>query len=60
MDEWLVYLAPQLLGSGRGMALLPPFDALAQALPLAFESAQRVGPDLRLLARSRAAAGLPA
>ncbi|ODU58006.1 MAG: riboflavin biosynthesis protein RibD [Comamonadaceae bacterium SCN 68-20] len=60
VDEWLVYLAPQLLGSGRGMALLPPFDALAQALPLAFESAQRVGPDLRILARSRAAAGLPA
>ncbi len=60
VDEWLVYLAPQLLGSGRGMALLPPFDALALALPLAFESAQRVGPDLRILARSRAAAGLPA
>ncbi len=60
VDEWLVYLAPQLLGSGRSMALLPPFDALAQALPLAFESAQRVGPDLRILARSRPAAGLPA
>eukprot|EP00079_Xenopus_tropicalis_P032303 XP_017946074.1 PREDICTED: riboflavin biosynthesis protein RibD-like [Xenopus tropicalis] len=60
VDEWLLYLAPRLLGGGRGMALLPPPDALAQALPLAFESAQRVGPDLRILARSRAAAGLNA
>ena len=60
VDEWLLYLAPQLLGSGRGMALLPPFNTLAQALPLAFESVQQVGPDLRILARSRAAAELRA
>ena len=60
VDEWLLYLAPQLLGSGRGMALLPPFNTLAQALPLAFESVQQVGPDLRILARSRTAAELRA
>ena len=60
VDEWLLYLAPQLLGSGRGMARLPPFNTLAQALPLAFESVQQVGPDLRILARSRTAAELRA
>ena len=34
VDEWLLYLAPQLLGSGRGIALLPPFTTLAQAMGL--------------------------
>lgn len=51
VDEFLVYLAPTLLGQGRGMAQFGPLTALAQATPLAFLSADMLGPDLRILAR---------
>ncbi len=51
VDELLLYLAPQLLGPGRGMADMGPLDALAQGLPLQFQGVERVGPDLRILAR---------
>lgn len=51
VDEFLVYLAPKWLGPGQGMLALPGLESLAGALPLAFVSAERVGPDLRLLAR---------
>lgn len=51
VDEFLVYLAPKLIGQGRDMASFGPFTELAQAVPLAFESVELVGPDLRVLAR---------
>ncbi|MEO8655678.1 MAG: bifunctional diaminohydroxyphosphoribosylaminopyrimidine deaminase/5-amino-6-(5-phosphoribosylamino)uracil reductase RibD [Ramlibacter sp.] len=51
VDELLVYLAPKLVGEGRGMAQLGPLTDLAQAVALEFRSSERVGPDLRLLAR---------
>ncbi len=51
VDEFLVYLAPKWLGPGQGMLALPGLESLAGALPLEFISAERVGPDLRLLAR---------
>ncbi|MFD0666346.1 bifunctional diaminohydroxyphosphoribosylaminopyrimidine deaminase/5-amino-6-(5-phosphoribosylamino)uracil reductase RibD [Ramlibacter sp. MAHUQ-53] len=51
VDEFLVYLAPRLLGPGRGMAALGPLTALAQGVDLEFTSATPVGPDLRVLAR---------
>ena len=51
VDELLVYLAPKLLGQGRGMANIGPFSSLDQALALDFISSAMVGPDLRLLAR---------
>ena len=51
VDEFLVYLAPTLLGQGRGMAQLGPLTDLAQATSLAFTSTQMVGSDLRILAR---------
>ena len=51
VDEFLVYLAPTLLGQGRGMAQFGPLTALAQATPLAFLSSDLIGPDLRILAR---------
>jgi len=51
VDEFLVYLAPTLLGPGLGMASLGPLERLSDALPLQFQSADRVGPDLRVLAR---------
>ena len=51
VDEWLLYLAPTLLGPGRGMADMGPLDTLAQGLALEFQGVERVGPDLRILAR---------
>jgi len=51
VDEFLIYLAPKLLGQGRDMASFGPLSDLAQAVPLVFQSTQMVGPDLRVLAR---------
>jgi diaminohydroxyphosphoribosylaminopyrimidine deaminase/5-amino-6-(5-phosphoribosylamino)uracil reductase len=51
VDEFLVYLAPKLLGQGRDMASFGPLTELSQAEPLVFQSSQMVGPDLRVLAR---------
>ena len=51
VDELLLYLAPKLLGPGRGMAEMGPLDTLAQGLALDFHSVERIGPDLRVLAR---------
>jgi diaminohydroxyphosphoribosylaminopyrimidine deaminase/5-amino-6-(5-phosphoribosylamino)uracil reductase len=51
VDELLVYLAPRLIGQGRGMAVFGPLERLADALPLQFLSSTMVGPDLRLIAR---------
>lgn len=54
VDELLVYLAPKLIGPGRGLAEWPPLTGLDQALALDFQAARPVGPDLRLIARPRA------
>lgn len=51
VDEFLVYLAPKLIGQGRGMAHFGPLQDLAQALPLDFTSTAMLGPDLRIVAR---------
>jgi diaminohydroxyphosphoribosylaminopyrimidine deaminase/5-amino-6-(5-phosphoribosylamino)uracil reductase len=51
VDEFLVYLAPKLLGQGADMAHFGPLKELSQALPLSFQSSTLVGPDLRILAR---------
>ena len=51
VDEFLVYLAPKLIGAGRGMAEFGPLAALSEAVPLSFQSTDMVGPDLRILAR---------
>ena len=51
VDEFLVYLAPKLIGQGRDMASFGPLTDLSQAVPLAFTSVEMVGPDLRVLAR---------
>ena len=51
VDEFLVYLAPKLVGQGAGMADFGPLTELAGALPLEFKSTAMVGPDLRILAR---------
>lgn len=51
VDELLIYLAPKLLGPGRGMADWAPLTELAQGIALEFKSADMLGPDLRVLAR---------
>jgi len=50
-DEFLLYLAPKLLGQGRDMASFGPFTSLSQARDLEFLSISQVGPDLRVVAR---------
>jgi diaminohydroxyphosphoribosylaminopyrimidine deaminase/5-amino-6-(5-phosphoribosylamino)uracil reductase len=51
VDEFLVYLAPRLIGPGRGIADLPPLAQLSQARALRFVSATSCGDDVRLIAR---------
>jgi diaminohydroxyphosphoribosylaminopyrimidine deaminase/5-amino-6-(5-phosphoribosylamino)uracil reductase len=51
VDEYLVYLAPQLIGPGQGMAHLPVLSTLSDTLKLRFHSVDPIGPDLRLLLR---------
>ncbi|CAG9189226.1 Diaminohydroxyphosphoribosylaminopyrimidine deaminase / 5-amino-6-(5-phosphoribosylamino)uracil reductase [Paraburkholderia tropica] len=52
VDELLVYLAPSLLGTqSLGMADLAAPDSLDARTRLAFHSVDRVGDDLRVLAR---------
>jgi diaminohydroxyphosphoribosylaminopyrimidine deaminase/5-amino-6-(5-phosphoribosylamino)uracil reductase len=55
VDELLVYLAPRLLGAGRGIAALAPLERLADAPTLRWHALDRVGDDLRLLLRLPAA-----
>ena len=54
VDEFLVYLAPQILGLGQGMANLGPLEELSQGLALSFTETQLIGKDLRVLARVQA------
>ena len=51
VDEWLLYMAPQWLGPGQGMANLPALTQLSEALHLRYHAVDRVGQDLRLLLR---------
>jgi diaminohydroxyphosphoribosylaminopyrimidine deaminase/5-amino-6-(5-phosphoribosylamino)uracil reductase len=52
VDELLIYLAPKLVGRGREMAHFGPLADLAQAVGFEFLSCERIGPDLRVLARA--------
>jgi diaminohydroxyphosphoribosylaminopyrimidine deaminase/5-amino-6-(5-phosphoribosylamino)uracil reductase len=51
VDEFLVYLAPKLLGLGQGILNFGPLTQLEDGIQLSFESIEKLGPDLRLLAR---------
>ena len=57
VDEFLVYMAPTLLGSGRELAAFGPLQRLEDGLALRFHSVTMIGDDLRLIARP-AASGL--
>lgn len=52
-DEFVVYLAPKLIGQGRGMTHFGPLETLTQAVQLDFKSTDMIGPDLRIVARVR-------
>ena len=52
VDEYLVYLAPKLLGAGQGMASFGPLQHLSEASQLQFLSTETVGNDLRIRART--------
>jgi diaminohydroxyphosphoribosylaminopyrimidine deaminase/5-amino-6-(5-phosphoribosylamino)uracil reductase len=52
VDELLVYLAPSVIGdSGRGMFHLPELTDLSQTTALKIREVERIGADLRILAR---------
>jgi len=51
VDELLVYMAPALIGSGRGLAALGPLERLADRLDFRFVEVARVGDDVRLRLR---------
>ena len=58
VDELLLYLAPTLLGAGRDIAALGPFESLERGLAFDFHDAAKVGADLRILARKRSVPSL--
>jgi diaminohydroxyphosphoribosylaminopyrimidine deaminase / 5-amino-6-(5-phosphoribosylamino)uracil reductase len=51
VDELVVYLAPKLLGQGAGLSNFGPLQQLQEGVALHFSSVERVGEDLRIVAR---------
>ncbi len=51
VDELLLYIAPILVGEGYGLATLPSLSSLDAALRLKMHQVERIGDDLRVLAR---------
>lgn len=52
VDEYLLYLAPRLLGDpARGLAYLPDYPHVDAAPRLRFKEIRQIGEDLRILAR---------
>jgi diaminohydroxyphosphoribosylaminopyrimidine deaminase/5-amino-6-(5-phosphoribosylamino)uracil reductase len=55
VDEIVLYLAPTLLGAGRGMFQFPVLDQLPETLAFEWLSANPIGPDLKVVLRARGA-----
>ncbi len=53
VDELLVYVAPRLLGQGRALAALGPFERLEESLDFRIVDATLLGDDMRFLLRPR-------
>ena len=51
VDEFLIYLAPKLIGAGRELAAFGPLTRLEDGLALRFVSVTPIGDDLRIIAR---------
>jgi diaminohydroxyphosphoribosylaminopyrimidine deaminase/5-amino-6-(5-phosphoribosylamino)uracil reductase len=60
VDEFLVYMAPKLLGMGRELAAFGPLERLEDGPALRFVDIARVGEDLRIVARPLVAPAGPA
>lgn len=56
VDEFLVYVAPKLLGIGRELAAFGPLERLDESLSLRFHSIAPIEGDLRIVARPAPAA----
>lgn len=50
VDEFLIYMAPKLLGIGRELAAFGPLDRMEDALALHFVSVTPIDGDLRIIA----------
>ena len=49
VDEWIVYMAPCVLGDqGRGLFTIPTLQSMADKKNLYFQEVRAVGPDLKL------------
>ena len=53
VDEMLVYLAPSILGVGRGMAQFGALTDLKDGVRFTFAAPQMIGEDIRVLARAQ-------
>lgn len=52
VDEWLLYLAPHLMGdAARPLLHWPGLEDMSQRRPLQLQDCRRIGPDLRLTLR---------
>lgn len=51
VDEMLIYLAPKLIGEGAGIADFGVLKSLGDVRPMSIKSVDRVGEDLRIVAR---------
>ena len=51
VDEFLIYMAPRLIGLGRELAAFGPLESLQDSLALRFVSTGAIGADLRVVAR---------
>jgi diaminohydroxyphosphoribosylaminopyrimidine deaminase / 5-amino-6-(5-phosphoribosylamino)uracil reductase len=51
VDEVLMYIGPKLLGQGAGMSTFGPLSQLQDGIQLQFTSVERLGEDLRIVAR---------
>lgn len=51
VDELLMYVAPSLIGAGQSFADLPQVQTLSDRHEFDFVSVDRIGPDVRLIAR---------
>lgn len=53
VDECLLYMAPTLLGQGHGLSGFGPLQRLADGIALEFGDIERIGADVRIVARVR-------
>lgn len=57
VDEYILYVAPKIIGNGRNFANFGPIDSLNSSIPLDFISMEKLGTDIRLIARKQGHGG---